>query len=424
MATAYNQDIVSDSAASGPIWAGTGLESFDDAPRGDPAIIARARALQPFIRAEAQAGEDARCVSADVVEAMADAGLFRISTPKRLGGLGSNFRTFVDVLMEIGRADGGSAWVVGLLGAGNWFASLFSEEAQKDVFGGNPGARLCGVFMPPKLTERIVDHEARGVRVTGEWGYASGSAYADWAILGVKLGENPDGSPEMGLGLVPMSDLTIKDTWYVAGMRGSGSNTLVADNVFVPEHRIHDFVGLATGNYLRKPSNEPSDYASFFAVAEVVLAATHLGLAHAAIDQTISKGGSKSVAYTVFTEARQSASHQIGLAQAACEVDQAYLLLARACADIDSHAARHEVPDMMTRARIRMDAGTAARLCREAINRLLSINGASSFAQVNALQRIWRDSEMSSRHALVMPEIASHIYGRALFGIEEIVQFC
>lgn len=395
---------------------------LESATHANPIVVARARALQPFIRERAKTAEDDRQVPIEVIKALEAEGLFNISTPKRLGGLGENFRTFVDVLLELGRADGGTAWVVGLLGAGNWFGSLFSPRAQAEVFDQNPGVRLCGVFMPPKRTERVADDIDGGVRLTGEWSYASGSAHADWALLGLKLGDNPDGSPIMALGLVPMTDLTIRDTWYVAGMRASGSNTLVGDNVFVPGYRIQLFSELAEGKYLRDPSDEANDYAAFLPVAEVILAATQLGLAYAAIELTQHKGAKKSVAYTVFTEARQSPAHQIALAEAACEVDQAYMLLGRACADIDGNAARHEMLDMLTRARIRMDAGAAARLCRQAINRLLSVNGAGSFAEVNPLQRIWRDSEVSSRHALVLPEMASLIYGRVLFGIEETIQ--
>ncbi|MGY3692410.1 alkylation response protein AidB-like acyl-CoA dehydrogenase [Bradyrhizobium sp. USDA 3240] len=105
-----------------------------------------------------------------------------------------------------------------------------------------------------------------------------------------------------------------------------------------------------------------------------------------------------------------------------CDIDSAYLLVARACADIDGAALRREKLDLMTRARVRMDTGHAAKLCRESINKLLSVNGAGSFALANPLQRIWRDSEIASRHAFVHPEMASLIYGRALFGIEELIQ--
>jgi alkylation response protein AidB-like acyl-CoA dehydrogenase len=394
------------------------LDAFFGAPAPDLEIVARARSLQALIRSKAKESEEARRVSEDVIQAMHSERLFHISVPKRLGGLGGNFRTFIETVAEVGRADGGTGWATALLNVCTWFATLFSDEAQADVFGKSAEARVCGIFTHP---ERNIKVEG-GMRVSGEWGYGSGSGHAQWATLGVKLGENPDGSPIPGLALVPLRDLTIKDTWYVAGMCASGSNTLVANDVFIPQHRIQNFTDMGAENYARSPSDEPNDYASFIPVAEIILVAVQLGLARAAIDITLQKGAAKSVSYTVFSQARQSPAHQIELAEAVSDADQAHLLVARACADIDNAAKQHVKLDLLTRARIRMDTGQAGKLCRQSINRLLSVNGAGSFALANSLQRIWRDSEISSRHAFVLPEVANLIYGRALFGIPEMIQ--
>lgn len=381
-----------------------------------------ARALQPLIREHSREGDANRRASALVMDRLHAEGLLHIAVPKRLGGKGANFRTFIDTIAEIGYADGGTAWASALLNVCTWFATLFSEQAQEDVFGGGQLSRVCGIFTPPQISERVYDQVEGGVRVTGEWGYASGSAHADWAVLGVKAGDNADGTPILGLGLIPMSELTIKDTWHVTGMRASASNTLVADNIFVPDHRIQLFDSMGAEEYLRAPSDEANDYASFIPVAALILAGAQLGLVRAAIDISRDKGARKTVAYTIFTEARLSPVHQIALAQAATEADQAYLLLARAAADIDKAALAREKLDPLTRARVRMDTGQCARLVRTAINRLLSYNGASSFAEVNPLQRMWRDSEIAGRHAFVMPEIAELIYGRILLGIDDPVQ--
>jgi len=403
---------------SAPVEAPRPLDAFFEAPGPDLEIIARAKRLQPLIRENAQAGDDARRASEAVIDALHAQGLFHISVPKRLGGSGANFRTFIDAVAEVARADGGTGWVVALLNVCTWFATLFGEKAQADAFGKTPDARICGIFTPPAKTEKVEG----GLRVTGEWWYASGSLHAQWATLGVKLGDNPDGSPDMGLALVPLTDLTLRDTWFVAGMRASGSNTLVANDVFIPDYRIQSFAAMAAEIYAREESDEPNDYASFIPVAEIVLVAAQLGLVRGAIDLTLAKAPTKPVAYTTFTQTRNSPVHQIKLAEAVSDADQAYLLVARACADIDLAAQRREKLDPMTRARIRMDTGQAGKLAREAINRLLSVNGAGSFALTNQLQRIWRDSEVASRHAFVLPEMASLIYGRVLFGVEEIVQ--
>ncbi|MFM0203689.1 acyl-CoA dehydrogenase family protein [Paraburkholderia fungorum] len=393
------------------------LASFFDAPGPDWAIVEKARSLVPFIRDNAQASEDNRRVQETVVNALQSAGLYHISVPTRLGGSGANFRTFIEAVAEVARGDGGTAWAMALLNVCTWFASLYSDKAQQEAFA-EPGTRICGIFTATAHSERVMG----GFRVTGEWWYASGSLHAQWANLGIKIGENPDGSPQLGLALVPCSDLSLRDTWYVAGMRASGSNTLVADNIFIPDERIQAFTDMAAENYTRPDSDEANDYASFVPVAEIVLVAAQLGLAREAIELTLSKSAKKNVAYTTFNSVSVSPVHQIKLAEATSKADQAHLLVARACADIDRAAARHEKLEMTTRARIRMDTGAAGQLCREAINMLLSVNGASSFAQTNPLQRIWRDSEVASRHAFVLPEMASLIYGRSLFGVSDLVQ--
>ena len=77
----------------------------------------------------------------------------------------------------------------------------------------------------------------------------------------------------------------------------------------------------------------------------------------------------------------------------------------------------------MERARTRNDTGHAAESAREAIRVLCSTHGASSFAEASPIQRIWRDSEIASRHAVVAPEISALIYGRALMGFTEGVSF-
>src|SRR5262249_9130795 len=104
------------------------------------------------------------------------------------------------------------------------------------------------------------------------------------------------------------------------------------------------------------------------------------------------------------------------VAKAASLVDSAHLHAYRAAADIDEAAHRGVFPDYAARARVRMDAGRAITYAREAIRELVSAHGASSFADSSPLQRIWRDSEVASRHAVGNPEISAEIYGRALLG--------
>ena len=403
------------------------IDAFFGAPGPDQEIVAKARALQPLIREFAQQGEDDRRVADEVIAALKDAGLLHISIPRRWGGYGANFRTFIDTVAEIARADGATGWVSALLNSSTWFVTLFSDQAQEEVFGANPRALASAVLSPggpfvQANSTKKVERVDGGIRVTGQWGYSTGCLWADWSIVPVQTGEDENGLPVNSLALIPSSDLVVKDTWFVAGMRGTGSNTLVAEDVFVPDHRIELIGDFAAEKYRRERADEDNDHASFVPVAEIVLSSPQIGMARAAIDLTRGAGAEKSVTYTVFKHAKDSVVHQIELAKAQSEVDQAHMLAARTCAAIDSAARDRRILTIEERARARMDNGQAALLCRTAINRCLSINGAFSFAVVNPLQLIWRNSETASRHALVFPEMGSEVYGKVLFGIEDPIQ--
>jgi alkylation response protein AidB-like acyl-CoA dehydrogenase len=384
-------------------------------PPPELALVRRAADLRPLIASHAVEGETQRRVPEPVIAAMKDAGLFHIVIPKRFGGEGTNFRTFMEATAEVARADGATGWVHALLNVCTWFVTTFSEQAQQDVFGQDPKAISGAVFSPSTSARRVDD----GLVVSGRWPYATGSWHADWTGVGVVLGEHDDGTPEVGLALIPLADARIEETWDMTGMAATGSNTVAADELFIPDHRIQSFDDLARDVHAREYTDEVVARASFMPVAVVILCFAQLGAARAALDATLERVPEKPVTYSVFRHTKDSPAHQMAIAEAASQIDAAYLLAARACADIDRAAERGESLPMLVRARIRMDTGQVAQLCREAINKLLTVNGPSSFATEKVIQRFWRDSEVASRHALAEPEIAKQLYGRALFGIYE-----
>ena len=125
------------------------------------------------------------------------------------------------------------------------------------------------------------------------------------------------------------------------------------------------------------------------------------------------------IAYTFYTRQTDSPSFQLAMAKAATLVDTAHLFAYRAADLIDEAAGNSRQLSYFERARIRMDVGHTVTAARDAIDVLMSSHGASAFADFNPLQRIWRDSETASRHAVAGPDIAAEIYGRALLGINE-----
>ncbi|MER7841544.1 acyl-CoA dehydrogenase family protein [Streptomyces sp. NPDC096040] len=385
-------------------------------PVSAAALKKSAAALVPLLRENAARTEADRKVAEENIAALSEAGLFRLTVPRRLGGHETDVRTFLEVTSELARGCGSTAWVTTLINICNWNVGLYPERAQREVWGDGPDARVCGV-LAPSATSRAVEG---GLVVTGRWGFASGSLHAQWAVLGIPVVDAAGQQIDQGSALVPMDELTIEDTWNVAGMRGTGSNTLVAEEVFVPTHRILSMTQALQGINPTEHKDEASYRSALVPVLALVLAGPLVGLAQAGMEvvmASLAKG--KGISYTFYERASEAPSTQIQLAEAAQLIDTARLHLMRAADDIDSWAARGEYMPFETRARVRMDTGYVARRSREALDLLLSIQGAGSFAEANPLQRIWRDQETGSRHAVINPAIAGELYGRALLGVEE-----
>ena len=154
-------------------------------------------------------------------------------------------------------------------------------------------------------------------------------------------------------------------------------------------------------------------------VLALVLVGPQLGMGRAALDIVISKAAKKAISYTFFEAQADSVGFQLQIAEAAQLIDTATLHAYRAAEDIDQAAARGVYPDFLTRARVRADTGLVAEKITRAIDILLSAHGAGSFADVNPLQRLWRDSAVAARHAVVAPTISYEVYGKALLGRED-----
>ncbi len=381
-------------------------------------LVARAKALRPLLKRNAAKTEEDRRVAEENIQAIADAGLFRITVPKRYGGYEVSIRTKLEVSAALAEGCGSTSWAVTLINVCNWFTSLYPQRAQDEVFGADPNARVAGVFAPSAKTRRVDG----GLMVTGKWYYSSGSLHATWGLVGVPVVNESGAQVDQGLALIPMDQLSIEDTWYVTGMKGTGSNALVANEVFVPDYRILSLPRAIEGDYPTELKHEEALYrAAFVPVAVLVLVGPQLGMGRAALEYVIEKAPQRSIAYTLFQKQTDSVAFQLQIAEAAVKIDTAHLLAYRAAADIDEAAAQDVYPDYMRRARIRAYSGAAIRNITEAIDILLSAHGAGSFALSSPLQRMWRDSNTAARHAVILPTVSDEVYGKALLGVENTV---
>jgi 3-hydroxy-9,10-secoandrosta-1,3,5(10)-triene-9,17-dione monooxygenase len=388
-----------------------GLDS--DALRAE--LVRRANELVPLLERNATKTEaDRRVVEANI-DAIRAAGLFRIMVPRRFGGLETDMRTCLDVSRELAKGCGSTAWVTTLLNLCSWLTAHAGAEAQDEIWGHDGDARVAGVFTPSATARRVEG----GFVVTGKWAWASGCFHADWAFVGIPITDEQGAVVDQGFILAPMRELTIEETWFVTGMKGTGSNTIVAEDVFVPDHRILRVGDCLAGNPPTPYKDEALYRAAFVPVTVLGLMGPMLGLCTQAFDFVLEKASKRAISYTVYTKQTQSPSFQLALAHAASTVDAAHLFAYRAADEIDRAARQGRHMTYLERTRIRMDVGKALTYARDAIDQLISAHGAGSFAEVSPLQRIWRDCETASRHAVLSPAIGAELYGRALVGIEE-----
>jgi alkylation response protein AidB-like acyl-CoA dehydrogenase len=222
----------------------------------------------------------------------------------------------------------------------------------------------------------------------------------------------------LGLSLMPIGDVTIEDTWFMVGMKGTGSNTIVAKDVFVPDHRFLPYPPAFEGRYRTEHVDEPVYRAALVPVTVLILAGSQLGVARAALDYVMSKGKGRGITHTTFQRQADSSGFQMLVAEAAMKIDTAYLHAGRAADDLDRAADASRHPDLVERARVRMDTALAAKYAREAVELLVQAHGTSSLADHNPLQRMWRDVHVASHHAITEWQVNLEVYGRALLGVE------
>lgn len=380
-------------------------------------LVESARKLIPLLRANAGETNDLRRLPDANVEALQDAGIFRLWQPRRYGGHEADMRTGVDVYAELARGCGSSSWVAALVGACAWLTSLYNVEAQDEVFGADPDARVCGVLSPAGVAAPAPD----GYRLSGSWGFASGCLHSTWATLVAPIVGSDGNLINVGMALVPMAEVQVKDTWFTVGMRGTGSNTIVADDVFVPEHRMRHLVG-PTGA-MDAPIGNPYAEETLYRVdlgplASLTLVAPTLGLARAAVDLALEQLPKRSIGYSTYQRQVESTATQLEIAEAVTRLDATEALVHRAARDADTGAKSGTGLDMLGRARVRADCGWATKNLREVAETVALVCGASTMAEINPMQLIYRDIQTASLHALLRPSLMLEVYGRVLCGLD------
>ena len=376
-------------------------------------LVDRAAELVPLLQKHARWAEDNRRLHEEVMEALADAGVFKLRRPKRYGGYEADARTLVDVATELGRGDGSASWVASVYWIPGWMACLFPDEVQDEVFA-TPDTRVCGTLSPSAMAAPADG----GVTVTGKWQFISGAHHAHWQEI-IAILVPPEGEPYPIMALVPLTDLLVVDDWNTAGLKGTGSISTVARYVFIPQERVLPLPAVLQGHTASKANAESPIYrVPLLPTAAASSVGTMLGLARAAMDTFLNRLPNRKITYTAYESQREAPITHHQVADAAQKIDQAEFHAYRLATLVDTKGIEGSEWKLEERARARADLGTVVRLAKEVVDILASASGGSSIYLDVPIQRIARDVNAVNQHALMHPNTNAELYGRVLCGLE------
>ncbi|MFD0570899.1 hypothetical protein ACFQ0T_18975 [Kitasatospora gansuensis] len=178
-------------------------------------------------RRSGPAVEDARRLTPELAGALSEAGFARHFVPRRWGGTAGTFRALVAGTATVAEGCAATAWCGALYAAHGRLAAYLPEAGQRELWGASPDVRIAAAVVPPSGTAVRV---GEGWRLSGEWTYASGVDHAHWVLLASRVA-----GAEIRIFALPRAQFEIRDTWRTLGLRGTGSNTVVVRDAFVPD---------------------------------------------------------------------------------------------------------------------------------------------------------------------------------------------
>jgi 3-hydroxy-9,10-secoandrosta-1,3,5(10)-triene-9,17-dione monooxygenase len=377
-------------------------------------LINRARQMVPILREREADAIRNRQVPEETIADFQRAGFFKVLQPKEYGGYEMSPAVYCEIAKTLAEGCMGSAWVYGVIAVHNWQLALFQPRAAEDVWGEDPATLVSSSYMPVGKPTKVEG----GYRFSGRWAFSSGSDHCDWVILGANMvAEDGDGKPEPYNFLLPRSDYAIIDTWDTMGLRPTGSNDIVVEDVFVPEHRVlreRDMFAIACPGHAH---NSAALYRIPFAqVFNRTVSTTSIGALRRALEVFIDTTREKRTTYTGQKLANDP-TIQKAVADAKLIINDLELRLASDLAELDARAQSGDWP-IERRAQLGHHTTAMVSRCVEAIDALMLFSGGKAIYSGNVIQHAFLDIHCARAHVANNPFPYARNVGGMAFGME------
>ena len=384
---------------------------------GPGAYLDRVAEVADVVRQEAAACERERSLGPLTVGALQETGLLRMALPPEYGGAALSMSETFPVYEAMARVNGSAGWnlSIGVTTAGQ---ALGLGDGARDEVLGDPTTIVAGTvnFLTVKAT-RVEG----GYVFDGQATFLSGSAYANWLVMGGMLRDgdapvlNAQGMPTIVRGLVPKASVELLDTWHVSGMRATASNDAPVRGLFVPDRFIcaMDHPGLV--------DSDPARGVPLFSRFGPGLAFVGLGTARGALDALVAVAAGK-VLLASQQPLRERPDVQLDAARALGLIEAGRAMVSRAWGTAEDKAVAGEPITIEDQMLLRLSYVTAVEHAAQAADLVFRAGGSSSLFEANGIERAWRDTHAVTKHLAVSPRMYDRL-GRVVLGLPPLAGF-
>lgn len=389
------------------------MTSVHDSSKAVPApveLIERAVKMIPDLAARRRQTEKDRRVPDDVIAQMTEAGFFRVLQPARWGGYEMDPATFYDIEIALSQGDMSVGWVYGVLGVHPWLMGLMDDRAAQDVWGKDTNVRLCSSLMPVGRATPVDG----GFRLSGHWKFSSGCHHAQWAILGGMAQPDPNAPPDVRLFLVPQAEYRIKDAWFVGGLKGTGSEDIVVEDVFVPAHRTRRMIeNLECTGVGQSINTSPLYRIPFGQIFFRGVSSTSIGAVKSMLDTFMlyakNRGG-------VLGKAADDPIAQQVCGETIAALDEMTAILRRNMQTLWQYAKQGTPPPMALRQQFKVQSANASDRCAALGARIMRTSGAAGIYDDHPFAASLADLNAGRQHIANQMEMIARNLGIAALG--------
>ena len=359
-------------------------------------LISRARAMIPTLKARARQCVADRDVPVETIREFHEAGFFRILQPRRWGGYEMNPNVFFEVQKAIAEGCMSTGWMFGVVGCHPYELALFHDQAQQEVWGKDSSTLASSSYQPVGK----VTHAEGGFRLSGRWGFSTGSVHCDWVVLGAMVPPRSEGdAPEMRAFLLPRSDYAIDtDAWHVFGLQGTGSHDIIVDDVFVPDYRTHRSIdGFLCTNPGQKENDAPLFTLPWAQVFVRSVSTAAFGGARAALSAAIEIMQSR-VSTNTGKAAKADPFLHAAIAKAHAQIIEMETTLRLSFEELMGHAERGEAIPMEKRTLFAYNSSTVVRRLADIVDDMMQLLGGRAIYMSSPIIQPWLDLNAGRAH--------------------------